>query len=468
MSIEEIKAMGKRLADHLASKHGIKLKHSAILEAMAVQLGCKDWNTLVAQFTPDVSPTVRPAVSLKDSYLLGTSAKGPCALTYPEMTRNLLISGQRGAGSSIVVHNLLQQQIRKGGGFFYLGTSPDENLRQFVQGEWKHSDRAEALRILNFSEDASTCCLNPLSSGEPGKIAQIALAPLTRKHEGADAYWISFAHVLLERLVAGLQLLERPVTFEALVHLLEDTQALARLGRALPESNSVATHLRALASALEDGDKAACSVAALILTTLRPFTQGLLGATLNGGKEEVDLAALVDQQQGLFITVDGLEHSRSNLEAGSFIIEQLQRVVWERCGAGSASRSSLPFLVFIQQAGPYVTDRLDSLLGKARGAGMGFVLVQDSLSTEILDKRSLAALTGFGTTKLFLQQGTAASARYVSALIGRDYVQKDANALAPEIVERAPADTLLTLEVGHGWLMREAQATPIRVTAPQS
>jgi hypothetical protein len=45
MSVAEIKAMGERLANHLASKHGVKLKHTAILETIAVQFGFKDWNT---------------------------------------------------------------------------------------------------------------------------------------------------------------------------------------------------------------------------------------------------------------------------------------------------------------------------------------------------------------------------------------------------------------------------------------
>jgi len=46
MSVSDYKIQAERLAKHLATKHGITLKHSSILEALAATHGCKDWNTL--------------------------------------------------------------------------------------------------------------------------------------------------------------------------------------------------------------------------------------------------------------------------------------------------------------------------------------------------------------------------------------------------------------------------------------
>lgn len=48
MTIEFFKAQASRLADHLADKHGIKLKRASVLEAIASVHGVRDWNTLRA------------------------------------------------------------------------------------------------------------------------------------------------------------------------------------------------------------------------------------------------------------------------------------------------------------------------------------------------------------------------------------------------------------------------------------
>jgi len=48
MSKDLYKAQAARLADHLTTKHGVKLKSASILEAVATLHGARDWNTLTA------------------------------------------------------------------------------------------------------------------------------------------------------------------------------------------------------------------------------------------------------------------------------------------------------------------------------------------------------------------------------------------------------------------------------------
>lgn len=52
------KIQADRLGEHLAHKHGVKLKHASLLEAIAVIHGARDWNTLSARMDPSsVHPT---------------------------------------------------------------------------------------------------------------------------------------------------------------------------------------------------------------------------------------------------------------------------------------------------------------------------------------------------------------------------------------------------------------------------
>ncbi len=52
----DFKTQANRLADHLSRVHGIKLRHSSILETVAVMHGARDWNTLLAHEA--LSPTL--------------------------------------------------------------------------------------------------------------------------------------------------------------------------------------------------------------------------------------------------------------------------------------------------------------------------------------------------------------------------------------------------------------------------
>lgn len=60
MDTAMFKAQAVRLAQHLAAKHGVTLKHAAALEAVAALHGARDWNTLAA--SSPALPTSGPGV----------------------------------------------------------------------------------------------------------------------------------------------------------------------------------------------------------------------------------------------------------------------------------------------------------------------------------------------------------------------------------------------------------------------
>lgn len=467
MSIEQIKVMAKRLADHLASKHGVKLKHSAILEAMAVQFGSKDWNTFIAKFTAEVTVTPTRADSLDDTYLFGEGPDGPCELAYATMRRNTLVFGQRGAGSSLVVQNLLQQQIRKGGGFLYLGATPDEQLFKVVDTEWNRSGRTERLHTLNLVDGPSTCCLNPLAGAYPSeRLAEMALTLLTKRHQEWDTAWVQWAKALLSQIVTALRATEQPITFKSLIQIIQDNDALARLARQLPSSSPIA----ALLDEARNGSAAAGSVRALIVTSLQRFAEGRFISTLNGGahsqRPQISLEDLVSTHQGLFVTLDGLNASRSNLDAGHFVIEELDNIVASRCLNDSGQSPDVPFLVVIQQANAYVSRRLEAILTKSRLSPLAFVLVQDDPIAGTFDSRHSHLLMANTWNKVFLQQASQESAQYAAEFIGYDSPYREGGAMHPDTRYMAPVGELLTLPVGRAWLMTGPRKVPIRLVQP--
>lgn len=117
MSIDLYKAEASRLADHLAVKHGFKLKSGAALEAIAAVHGARDWNTLAARgHLAAVSHGVR----------IGTNPSPASfeALADDLLLRHVLFSGSPGRGASIGVEATLQAHARRGGQFILLEGAP--------------------------------------------------------------------------------------------------------------------------------------------------------------------------------------------------------------------------------------------------------------------------------------------------------------------------------------------------------
>jgi transcription antitermination factor NusA-like protein len=73
VSIEQYKVQAERLANHLASKHGVKLKNSSLLESIAILHGQRDWNHLVAS---TMSPAQVAALEAVDTGAAGPAERG--------------------------------------------------------------------------------------------------------------------------------------------------------------------------------------------------------------------------------------------------------------------------------------------------------------------------------------------------------------------------------------------------------
>jgi ABC-type uncharacterized transport system ATPase subunit len=169
MSTDLFKAEAKRLADHLADTHGIKLKHTSVLSAIAALHGARDWNTLIARQKPGIVQRVtaalngptRPAVVVElEEMLYDLSTKG---LRYglskdsgatvdvddAALCRHTLVVGPNGQGVTVLMEHLLTQQILRGGGALVLDPQSDLHRATVVaQAAAKVGREAEHFTVL--------------------------------------------------------------------------------------------------------------------------------------------------------------------------------------------------------------------------------------------------------------------------------------------------------------------------------
>jgi hypothetical protein len=122
MSTDVFKAQASRLAHHLSDKHGIKLKHGSVLEAIASVHGVRDWNTLRAS-----ASIASPAVA---SHYVPTHSPIPPA---PVHIPHALVIGAQDVGAAVLLEQMAVQHVGEGGGLLYFSPQPDPNLDQVLQ-----------------------------------------------------------------------------------------------------------------------------------------------------------------------------------------------------------------------------------------------------------------------------------------------------------------------------------------------
>lgn len=155
MSLEDLKTQAKRLADHLAHVHGVRLKHNSVLDALACVHGAKNWQQLraEAQRRPGLVRRAMSALSparhvetscAPQDYVFEADPRRVTFGVFPNqkslftlestwLHRHVLVIGQEGYGVRSLLHDLCAQQVASGGGLFVLDTVADHLLPRMLQ-----------------------------------------------------------------------------------------------------------------------------------------------------------------------------------------------------------------------------------------------------------------------------------------------------------------------------------------------
>lgn len=278
MSVDLYKAEAKRLADHLATSHGIKLKHTSVLAAIASLHGARDWNTLIARQKPGLFERAAAALSstgtpgpsvvvgmddllydlptgglrlgLHHEAVVGAQTrKFDLADKYVEVTdrnllRHTLVVGPTGYGWSTLLEALAVQQVIRGGGLLVLDSRSDLHMPRLVQRAALHTGRDDNLTLLlddtQVPEDLNVADYDLFAGDNLTDIANRLMAtalPPSDNNPGADFYRSQCRELLTISLsamkAAGMPLSLKQLASQALE--LENLAALAEKVKDVPE-----------------------------------------------------------------------------------------------------------------------------------------------------------------------------------------------------------------------------------------
>jgi hypothetical protein len=283
MSVDLFKAEAKRLADHLAETHGIKLKHTSVLSAIAALHGARDWNTLIGQHKPGLfkravaslagttAPEHSVVVGLEDllydlpsnglrfglSHPVAGGAHGnntgaggqPVDIDDRNLTRHTLVVGPTGYGWSTLLESLAVQQAMRGGGMLVLDPRSDSHMARLIQQAGRRAGRDDVFTML-FDDSPAPADL-PMASydlfaGQDTAVIARRLIAAMRFPEvenvGGDYYRVRVRE-LLEGVLEAMQAAGHPLRLGQLARFVLEPEQLFSLMAEVQQAPGIAQRL---------------------------------------------------------------------------------------------------------------------------------------------------------------------------------------------------------------------------------
>lgn len=513
MSIDLYKAEAKRLAYHLADVHGVKLKHTSVLAAIAALHGARDWNTLIARDKPGLlkraaaalrSPAKQDSVIKIDQLLFqvapdglrfGLSADSTTAVEVPDrlLRQHTLIVGPAGHGARVLLEHLAAQQLARGGGLLVLDTQPDARMPGLLSAAARHARREDlsgwaALHPAHELKGMRPVRYELMAGRDAAAIADRLLAclPAFPLSPGADFFREQCRFALTAILGAQLALC-RPLSLSALCHLLERPQSLLSLRDDLSS---------ALARAAEDTktlEAALNSLNLLVATYTQPgqpvgvFDERSFQDTLGGLRgrltlmaqpgalpysddaeaRPLDLRSLIENGESAYLSLPVLGQGGTAHALTRMLLADLVAAV-DQVRQGQSSRDSGPFLVVLPLTGSLAARLSSAFFAQARAMGIAFVLHAPSM-TDLEDAGVAEKVLGNTVNKVFFKPNSPKELQAAAELLGFAYPQARASVKdsrdAFETAEKPMnwRDRLAVLQAGEALLVNQGRGQEIRI-----
>lgn len=391
------------IAVTMEKQHRSQLSVGADISARARRrLGPLDWmGRRVNKRTLATRPRITPG-SLEVGYDAGFA---PACITFGgDQGHHSLIVGATGAGKTYTTAYVVEQHILAGHGAIVIDPKSDPALREVA----RHTAGKMDKRFVEWSPDGPSA-YNPYKHGSPSEITDKALAAedYTEPHYLRSAQR-HLQHVLYAKRAAG----RWPATPQSLVDCF-DPATLAELVEAMPvrEGQALLDYLDSLSERNRrdlDGT----------VNRLAILAESEIGAWLGhrSGCDELDLREVVAKREVAYVS---LESDRWPMLAEMIAAAMIQDLV--TISAELQQSEPIPTVVAIDEFAAISRDRVASLFGRGRSAGLSLVLSTQSigdLRAGSLDEAFCDQVVDNLSSLIVFRQSTPDNAEYLAGLFG--------------------------------------------------
>ncbi len=238
------------------------------------------------------------------------------------------------------------------------------NIERFKIGAWVHE--------FDLDRPDVSVRINPIRLGTPQQIVDRIFSAF----EFDDPFYRAVQYDICGYLLRLIFELKEVVTFKLLHELLTDEKILADKLKHLPDGNVLKKHLMDF---LKTPTNERMKKLAGLTSQLSPFAVGEIAAFVNGGKNEVSLADVMDSDKPthlLMMSIPTLKYQKIGHQLGKLVLQDLAYCVGDREGRRFNDFCS----VFLDEFSEFAYEGFVSVLNKARSAKVALHLSHQSMS----------------------------------------------------------------------------------------
>lgn len=307
-------------------------------------------------------------------------SKRPIALVPSDRLQHLHVVGPTGSGKSVLLANLILDDIAAGRGCVVVDPKGD-----LIDDVLARLDRRRVDDVIVFdpADDTRPVGLNLLAHG--GDRESVVESVASVLHQLHRAFWGPRTDDLLRAALRTLTASSEPMTLVELPPLLTDASFRRRVLKTIGDADRSVLDYWSWFASLSDGEQA--QVTAPLLNKVRAITDRPRLRHVVGQTDGLDLDEVIRRRRILLVRLNtGLLGRDAAQLLGSLLVSRLWQATLRRARVPRERRS--PFMVFIDEMQDFLHLPVDvgDMLAQARALGVGLTLAHQhlgQLSTEL-------------------------------------------------------------------------------------
>ncbi|QKF93209.1 type IV secretory system conjugative DNA transfer family protein [Campylobacter sp. CCUG 57310] len=353
----------------------------------------------------------------------------PLLLNAEQFKRHLIIVATIGAGKSVLMKGMIEQQLKNDGGGLCVDGKGTLEFAKEIYGLFVALGREDDFIHINFLDMDNTHTINPLLSGSAEALYEILTALLEGEENEWKAKQKEFMKNILKLLVwqrdhenlkLDFSILADYLTLDALVDSAIKYREKIYLSTALDDfityvsvtiSMQKSKFLTASVEEIKNRQKEAqtnseqgaydstMSASAWIgvITSLKSD----YGRVFNTQTPTISLFETIQRNKFIFVTLPTMASDTTPKQLGKLILGLLKGVAAEK--AQKAVEPEIPFICWFDEIGSYVIDGFGRLMSKSRALGISIIPIFQSTSQldvvgKIISSASSERIEIFDTT----------------------------------------------------------------------
>ena len=294
--------------------------------------------------------------------------------------RHLHCLGSSGSGKTVsILQNLAVQHIEKGGGLVVLDGKTDYDTVRLLALAAQRAGRIRQFHLFDLADEKISKTYNPLIHGSPSEIAEKILSTFDFSDIFYEQRQRMAMYAFVDAVVRVRDLTKKPFNFRDILWIMyyipESLQYLKEQLKDIPEAKDAREQLTMLQL---EPIKSLKEQIAGIRSLMHRYSYTIPDPVrVNSYSPDIDMERVIRNNEIVYFSLNSMTYQETAYCMARLVLQDIQAVAgklqYERRDV------TLPFLIFMDEAGEYLYENFETFLKQSRSAGFGCIIMHQAM-----------------------------------------------------------------------------------------